>query len=703
MANKKDEQVVQSYSDWSASNNGSTTASNNTPVQPHDSSYQAVGAGSQTNAEKEQMKPEDQKALEAAGQRWTNATTQEERDAAHADAEAIRAKYGYYGGQDGSDRLDVVTGNKLDDSINNDSVNNGVKPSYANDYANNGAADKYGVGNNYAKEVDGGMTPTDYNKLTKYGEDYNMYAAQMEQALAKATNEDEERAIREIYEPYLKYCHAQAEAIRNKYGYSGGEDGSEYIPTGGGVLGSGGGGSNLQTGQTSKLPESTVVPDAPDLSGLKELPEATKIPDAPDFTSLLDQWLESAKQQQESKIDYAVQQGITELERAEQDAQEQFQTQRNQVDIDEARALDNQALYAERRGDKGGIGALQYATVQNTAMEQRRAVNQAQTKLATDTVRQIADLRYQGEFEKADALLELNQTYLSKLMELQQWNSEYNLQKAQVEESIRQWEAGYQLDVAQFEENIRQWQASFQESIRQWEAEYLESIRQWEAEFGLEVDKFNAGQSQWEKEFGLSEGSLTGNYKGNATLESQKLQNNNLAEAGWTMLKNGILPSSSQLAAMGVSTSQAQDYLTALKLAQSNKGSDSSGGVKVEDKEPDVSKHPLEWLEYNEISADQAEAVLRKQGYSEDYAYTLAKQYMEKTGVVDNQSDALQKQESNAKNYGSQYSYALAWAKQMKKNGKSAEEIEKALTSSYTSSMLNYAGIYQIMQIVAGG
>ena len=46
--------------------------------------------------------------------------------------------------------------------------------------------------------------------------------------------------------------------------------------------------------------------------------------------------------------------------------------------------------------------------------------NQAQTKLSTDTARQIADLRAQGEFEKADALLELNQTYLSKLMEIQQ-------------------------------------------------------------------------------------------------------------------------------------------------------------------------------------------------------------------------------------------------------------------------------------------
>ena len=668
--------------------------------QSYNNNYQAVGAGSQTNAETEQMKPEDQAELKLAGERWTNATTQEEKDQAHADAEAIRAKYGYSGGQDGSDRLDVVTGNKLDSSINNDAVNNGVKPSYANDYTQNGAADKHGVGNNYAKEVVEGMTPTDYNKLTKYGEDYNMYAAQMEQALAKATNEDEERAIREIYEPYLKYCHEQAEAIRNKYGYSGGADGSEYIPTGGGVVGSGGGG-NVQTGQTSKLPESTVVPDAPDLSGLKDLPEATKIPDAPDFTSLLDQWLASAKQQQESKIDYATQQGITQLERAEADAQEQFQTQRNQVDINEARAQDNQALYAERRGDKGGIGAVQYAAVQNAAMEQRRAVNQAQTKLSTDTARQIADLRSQGEFEKADALLELNQTYLSKLMEVQQWNAEYNLQKAQIEESIRQWEAGYQLDVTQFEESIRQWQASFQESIRQWEAEYLESIRQWEAEFGLEQDKFNAGLSQWEAEFGLSEGSLTGNYKGSATLDSQKLQNSVMTESGWTMLKAGIMPSSSQLTAMGISTSQAQDYLNALKLAQqsSNKGNN-SGGLKMDDeKEETISEKIKTFSSESEVKAYLLDQKITGDRYNEYlnlfYEYQ-EQQEAEQKALVSKDMDEQKKLQAE---YGPSFTQALAWANTMLSNNRTDTEIMAAL-AQFSKEDLNESGRKAIEEFI---
>ena len=84
---------------------------------------------------------------------------------------------------------------------------------------------------------------------------------------------------------------------------------------------------------------------------------------APDLTPYLDQWRQSAEAQAEQQADYATEQGVKELQRAEEDAQKQFQTQRDQVDIDEAKALSNQALYSESRGDKGGIGAAQYASI----------------------------------------------------------------------------------------------------------------------------------------------------------------------------------------------------------------------------------------------------------------------------------------------------------------------------------------------------
>ena len=96
--------------------------------------------------------------------------------------------------------------------------------------------------------------------------------------------------------------------------------------------------------------------------------------------------------------DYAVNKGVNELTRNLQDNRALYQTQRNQVDRDEAKALDNQVLYAEARGDRGGIGMTQYGGIQNTAANSRQVINSAEVKLQTDTARQIADLRAQGEF-----------------------------------------------------------------------------------------------------------------------------------------------------------------------------------------------------------------------------------------------------------------------------------------------------------------
>lgn len=233
----------------------------------------------------------------------------------------------------------------------------------------------------------------------------------------------------------------------------------------------------------------------------------------------LDQWLAAAQKQQTNAIDYATQQAIQDLVRTEQDAQAQFQQQRNQVDIDEARAKDNQALYAEARGDKGGIGQAQYNSIMNTAAQNRLAVSQAQTKLSTDTARQIADLRAQGEYEKADALLQLTQQYLSQLISLEQWSLEY----------------------------------------------------------GLSVEKFNASLAQWEAEYEMKVADLTGYYNGAPTLANQKYQDSMLASAGETLLSAGIMPSASQLAAMGIDASQAQSLMTAAQL-KAAKGNGGGGG-----------------------------------------------------------------------------------------------------------------------------
>ena len=265
---------------------------------------------------------------------------------------------------------------------------------------------------------------------------------------------------------------------------------------------------------TSAVPPSTL---SQSISGI-HIP-AVDVPDAPDLRPELEQWLTAAQQQAQNQVDYATQTGIDQLQRAYEDALPQYQQMRNQVSADEQKALDNQALYAEARGDRGGIGQAQYNAIQNTAAQNRLQVNQAQTKLATDTSRGIADLRAKGEFEKADKMLELTQTYLSQLMSLEQWAAQYNLSAAQFKRSIDEWNADFQMKAAQVLEDQRQW------------------------EYGAAQDR-----------------------------------DKTLANAGEALLSAGIMPSDSQLAAMGMTKDQARNYITTVQLSMAGSGGSSSGG-----------------------------------------------------------------------------------------------------------------------------
>ena len=148
--------------------------------------------------------------------------------------------------------------------------------------------------------------------------------------------------------------------------------------------------------------------------------------------------------------DYVVNKGVNDLTRNLQDSRAFYHTQRNQVDRDEAKALDNQVLYAEARGDRGGIGMTQYGGIQNTAANSRQVINSAEVKLQTDTARQIADLRAQGEFEKADKVLEIRNKYLTELQNLEKWAKEKNVGVQEFNAKLREWENEYVLNVGKY-------------------------------------------------------------------------------------------------------------------------------------------------------------------------------------------------------------------------------------------------------------
>lgn len=336
---------------------------------------------------------------------------------------------------------------------------------------------------------------------------------------------------------------------------------------------------------------------------------------APDLRSTLDKWLEAAKTQLEQKVDYATSNGINELQRAQEDAQGQFQTQRNQIAADAAKASDNQALYNERAGDRGGIGAAQYDSIANTAAQNQLTVNQAQTKLSTDTARQIADLRAQGEFTKADQLLQLSQNYLQQLISIQQWSAEFNLSVDQFNKQIEQWNREYELRVG----------------------ELLGSFRG-QPTLGSQQLALNKNAQLFDQEY--KQAGLTGTLRGQPTLEARA----SLAEAGLALAQSGIMPSQSQLEAMkslyGYDSSAVTSLVQTAKLAAQSKlsgGSGYKGGSKNTGKstgktssgEPNVKTNTSQWLAYHGYDNYQdAYDALRLQGFDDDIAESRANAYM---------------------------------------------------------------------------
>ena len=215
-------------------------------------------------------------------------------------------------------------------------------------------------------------------------------------------------------------------------------------------------GDNIQTGSTPPAgygPIGNPATQAPGAGGMGQMPGG--VPSVGNSQqALLNEWQKAAGQQATGQIDYAVNRGVTELERALADAQPMFKEQAEAVARDEMQALDNSALYAEARGDKGGIGHSQYNEIQSAAAQNRLAVQQAQTKLATDTARQIADLRAQGEFEKADKLLEITQSYLSQLMNLEKWAAEFGLSYEQFQANLDKWQKEFDFERYKYDTNL---------------------------------------------------------------------------------------------------------------------------------------------------------------------------------------------------------------------------------------------------------
>lgn len=306
-----------------------------------------------------------------------------------------------------------------------------------------------------------------------------------------------------------------------------------------------------------------------------------------------------AIQQSDARIDRATQQGEQELRDQWENAQEGYRTQQNQISRDEAQAKDNSALYSEMKGDRGGIGRAQYDAIQNNAATNRLNVQRDQQKMAADIQKQITQLRANGEFQKADALLSMTQSYLAQLQQLWQWSIQTNLSVEEMNAQMQQWED-------QFNENAKQfgiqmdWQAARAER-----EDYVTDRNYWRGVYEFDETK-KMQEDQFKKTYGLNylnylldksqvdfdqdPTSWSNKLKIEQVRHSMALEdanqaantNSRNASNGWNLLEVGVMPSAEQLEAMGMNQSQAQVLADAYKAAfEANNAGDTGTPVPV--------------------------------------------------------------------------------------------------------------------------
>ena len=332
--------------------------------------------------------------------------------------------------------------------------------------------------------------------------------------------------------------------------------------------------------------------------------------DTTEQQNILKEMTDNQRRQAEGQINYAVEQGVNDLTRAMEDAAPQFQAQRNQIAGQERTARDNSALYSEMRGDRGGIGKAQYDAIANTAATNQLKVNQEQTKLSTDTARQIADLRAKGEFDKADKFLEISQEYLGKLMQLKQWADEANISIDEFNIGVDQWEQEYNNKIQQALGEMGMNATQYTTGLNLDRQQYLtgqglnaanteasqrlgvegdvnkqrQSLNDALASYGLanakymsdsDINRITGILSAYQQNAQnmasteMAAANVTGALSDNTlTMANREAQASRLAQAGAQMLEQGVTPTDAQLKALGWSKEQYTGYKAALDAAK---------------------------------------------------------------------------------------------------------------------------------------
>lgn len=173
------------------------------------------------------------------------------------------------------------------------------------------------------------------------------------------------------------------------------------------------------------------------------------------YADLITNQYDAYIQGKQNQIDYQTQQAVNNTQRQYDDAVSGYQKQYRDLTTSMYQNIDNNALMARANGQRGGMGTLSVNTAQADYQAQRQALATKQQQLATDTARQIEELRANGEFEKADALLEARQLEFQQLYADAVRVDENQYANEQYETAIEREDAAIDLEQQTNERNYR--------------------------------------------------------------------------------------------------------------------------------------------------------------------------------------------------------------------------------------------------------
>lgn len=430
------------------------------------------------------MSSADEALIAKYKQDWANATTQAERDAAHANAEAVRAGYGYSGGADGSGYIVTGQSNAQNNAGTSKKYYTGSQPTYST----------VGESAHNASKNAGYDANTDYSALLKQqmaaGASVNDVHNTLASRLAKANGNDglQQYAWDDTTRQAINYLVTQqggslegidATAAAQATLAARNGDYTLWNELGLGNRNSGASGG-ASAGRTSNANGSTGAASSLGLTGM-----------VADNSSYLEQLYAAKKAKALAELQAAYEQNVNAINRAGQGLEEQYQNARNQAAGASELAARNFAQYAAANGLNSGAGG-QAELARNVALQ--NSLNgldtaQASTLADLDLQRANAETNYNNAIAQAEA------------------EGNYQLADALYQEKVR-------VQNAMMEAAVQERQSAFQQQ------QYADSLAQ--------------------------------------------IQKDRLAEFGSTYLENGIMPSDEMLDAMGMTPAAAQTYLDML-------------------------------------------------------------------------------------------------------------------------------------------